>query len=146
MQIKFCYFNQHWNIYLYSGDGNNSLNPKWLDNKETITKDEDGGIYRLTKYEHPEGIPVHTFGFLTHNVKHRPGHGGEWSSNSTAVNKVFNVDIYEIALDQISVAVPMVWLKELLGDKVVWEPDTVYGEWISEIKEYENEQHKWVTL
>lgn len=141
MQIKLCYFNQHWNIYLYTKGGYDS----WINDVETTTITDNRGEYRLRKYNQGT-IPLYAFGFMAKEPKERPGHGGEWSSNSTQINKVFGTDLYEVAVDQISAAVPLEWLKEQLGDRVVWSSDPIYREFITEIKGEENQYHKWVEL
>lgn len=150
MQIKLCYFNQRWNVYLYTTQqGDHGKWKEWLHNEHTQTKpryDQKGNIegeYRLRDYQHPEGFPIYSFGFMYNdaNSKHRPEHGGEWSSNSEAINKEFGIDLIEIAFDQISVAVPFDWLKKLLGDQVIWK-----GREIIEIKGYSNKYHQWVEL
>lgn len=141
MQVKLCYYNQHWNIYLYTTEGYT----KWLENYDQSTIKIDSGEFNLRVYNHPE-IPIHSFGFMASNPKERPGHGGEWSSNSGQINKVFGTNLYEVAVDQISVAVPMDWLKTILGARVTWEPNSIWGEWIVNVKGEANAQDKWVEL
>jgi len=146
MKIKLCWFNQHWNVYLYSDD---SL---WIGNRtEKIIRDETPGHegeYRLREYKHAE-IPIFTFGFFADDAKQRPGHGGEWSSNSPVINRVFGTTLREIAVDQMSVAVPIEWLKELLGDNVewgasMWSPN--YLE-IKSAKDYPNPEYdQWIEI
>lgn len=118
MQIKLCWFNQHWNVYLYTIGGYDSWNVK---NTKIIRDErpEHAGEYRLREYDCVE-IPIFSFGFMADDKHHRPGHGGEWSSNSSNINKIFGTNIIEVAVDQVSVAVPIEWLKELLGDNVEW--------------------------
>jgi hypothetical protein len=145
MEAKLCYFNQHWNIYLYTGNGYESwCHDETLETKRSEEKNHHGE-YRLRKYEHPE-IPIYSFGFFADDESRRPGHGGEWSSNAKHINTIFGTELIEVALDQISVAVPLPWLKELLGDNVVWtggdnicvneiisvptHPNPKYCEWI----------------
>ena len=138
MKVKLCYYNQHWNIYLYSED----QNLKWWENRTLKTVQDNRGEFRLREHKHPE-IPVFTFGFMCNNPKERPGHGGEWSSNSTAINKVFGTDLIEIALDQLACSVSIKWIKELLGDKVKWSTDSIYGHMITEVIGHENTYHAW---
>src|SRR5262245_29048425 len=142
MKIKLCYFNQHWNVYFYTEGGCGS----WLDNPETQTKqDGDRGEYRLRKYNHPE-IPIYSFELWLNDASHRPGHGGEWSSNSMSINRAFGTNLLEVAVDQISVAVPVLWLKAVLGTQVTWKPDDIYGWKITGVKGAENEYDKWTEL
>lgn len=136
MKVKLCYFNNHWNVYLFS-----NTDFDWKD-KTLKTSKNERGEFRLREYKHPE-ITVFSFGFMCHNPVERPGHGGEWSSNSKAINEVFGTDLIEVALDNVSCAVSLKWLKELLGDKVIWEPDDIYGHWITEIPGTEKEWMVW---
>jgi hypothetical protein len=121
----------------------------WCKNPELTTARRDEGThtgeYRLRKYEHPE-IPVYDFGFWTDEPKLRPGHGGEWSSNSEAINKVFGTNLLEIALDQLSVAAPIDWIKEKIGDAVVWEEADIWGHIITEVKGVEKSDSKWIEI
>lgn len=147
MQIRLCYFNEHWNIYLYSTDhtkyGEYNL---WSDNVHEITKRIENGEFRLRDYIHPQGIPVYTFGLMLDNPKERPGHGGEWSSNSRSILMIFNINLLEVALDGIAVAVPIQWIKDVLGDQVIWEDDDIYGYKITHVKGHSNDYMKWVEL
>jgi hypothetical protein len=148
MQVKLCYFNQHWNIYLYTGTNKGFYDAPWINIKPTeqVIVRGDEGEYRLRTYSHPDIPVLCSFGFWYYDEKRRPGHGGEWSSNSRVINEVFGTDLYEVALDQISMAVSLKWLKEVLGDKVVWEPDDIWGSIITHVKGEKNEHDKWVTI
>lgn len=145
MRIRLCYFNQHWNIYLYTKHGAKS----WINFEPTLQtkrrEGKDSGEYRLRSYACLEA-PIYSFGFFCDDPKKRPGHGGEWSSNHTSINQVFGVNLYEIAIDQMSVAVPLEWLKQLLGDRVKWQPDEIWGEWIKSVEGGNNNYYEWVEL
>lgn len=143
MQIKLCYFNQHWNIYFYTEGGYDS----WMNDPEQKVITDETGEYRLRTYQHPV-IPIYSFGYMYNeeNKSRRPGHQGEWSSNSTAINPVFGVNLYEVGVDNISVAVPMDWLKAVLGDQVVWEKHPIYREWIKEVKGVNPDYMKWAEV
>lgn len=148
MEIRLCYFNQHWNIYLYTTTHEEyGAYDTWINNCEEKTIQVDTGEYRLRKYSHP-AIPIHSFGFMYDeaHANQRPGHRGEWSSNSTAINRMFNTTLLEVAVDQISVAVPIEWLKELLGDRVIWETHDIYGHIITHVVGHPNKYESWVTL
>lgn len=137
MKIKLVYFNEIWNVYLYTDNRNWMFQtPELLTIKDEIEGHE--GEYRVRKYAHPE-IPIHTFGWMADNPKQRPGHGGEWSSNSITINKIFKTNLIEIAVDQLSCSVPITWLKELLGNKVQWETcPYYYGEKIVSVDGFKN--------
>ncbi len=142
MILKLCYFNQHWNIYFYSeGISYND----WLKEPELQTITEDRGEYRLRKYKHPE-IPIHSFGFMANEGEYKPGHGGEWSSNSVAINNVFKTNLLEVDVDQISVAVPIDWLKKVMRDNVTWKEDHIYGYKITDVRNQENISNKWIEI
>lgn len=154
MQIKLCWFNQRWNIYLYTnnqeGDYYKDSNT-WSNNPlQTVIRDENpehSGEYRLRTYEHPQNIPVYGFGFFADDPKKRPGHGREWSSNSTTINQVFNTNLTEVALDNISIAVPRDWLEKVMGDKVIWTPCRYYGKSITEVPSCPNPKwDQWIEI
>lgn len=146
MQAKLCYYNEHWNIYLYSKTQEDSSQWKeWIKTEKQITKPTDGGEFRLRTYSHPE-IPIHTFGIFYNDSKKRPGHDGEWSSRAEVINEEFGVDLLDISVDQIAVAVPVEWIKKLLGDNVTWQEADTYGHIITHVKGEENIYHKWVEI
>lgn len=66
---------------------------------ETLIFD-DHGRWRLTEWSDEEGKTFYSFGIKSSGTQ--PGHGGEWSSNSVAINEIFNVDITECAVRQIN--------------------------------------------
>lgn len=141
MEIKLCYFNGYWNPYLYSS------NPSKLIEEFVENKKISGGTMRLTKYKHEEIPCLYSFGLTVNNPKHAPGHGGEWSSNSYEVNKLFGTDLKEVGLDGISMAVSLEWLKSLIGYKATWGT-IVNGEFpvIKTIEGETEEQMKWITV
>ncbi len=145
MQVKLCYFNEHWNIYLYSEHEHTG----WLNSTFTVqtVPTENEGEYRLRTYTHPEIPLLCSFGFMYNeaNKDDRPGHGGEWSSNSMAINKIFGTDLYEVGLDGIGVAISVKWFKHLLGDKLQWQDDDIYGCIITDVKGVENKYMAWTT-
>lgn len=142
MQIKLCYINQHWYVYIYVSDNE----AKEVETKTTRHDNNDRGIYRLTKYTHPEVPEFYSFGFMADNPKERPGHGGEWSSNEGNINKVFGVNIWGVAINQMSLSVPFEWLVKLLGEDVDWQDDDIYTKKIVNVKGIENKDHRWVIL
>lgn len=138
MQIKMCYINQHWYVYLYVNDVFNAHEVKTVRN--------DRGVYRLSKFSHDEIPEAYNFGFMADNPQERPGHGGEWSSNSNAINQAFGTNIWEIAVNNVSISVPFDWLVKLLGDDVDWQDDDIYIKWIKNVKGIENKDHRWIIL
>jgi len=142
MELRLCYFNGYWNPYFYTKDGNYKF-----ETEHEEYKDVSGGKMRLTKYKHDEIPCLYSFGLTIDDPKHKPGHGGEWSSNSYEVNKLFNTDLKEVVVNQMSVAVSLEWLKELLKDKVEWGT-IVNGQFpvIKEIIGEKPEYYKWVTI
>ena len=146
MTIKLCYFNQHWNIYLYSNDEDKNKWSKHMYLTTIIHHEDFDREYRLRKYEHPEIPCLYFFGVYYYDKNKRPGHDGEWSSRSEVINPIFGKDLYEVAVDQTSMAVSLKWLKELLGDKVVWGPFPVWGEVITSVIGENNTPDKWVTI
>lgn len=141
MIIKLCYYNGHWNVYIYTKGGYES----WIKNPDQIIKKGEYGEFRFRTYNYDE-IPIHGFGFMHDDPQRRPGHGGEWSSNSESINPIFGVDVMEVAVDQIGVAVPRKWLKEQLGGNVTWEVLSCYGEVITDIPGKANNRKDWVEL
>lgn len=145
MQIKACYYNQHWNIYLFVKD-----EEKWWEKSTATVKPapiENGeGEIRLRKHTHTEIPCLYTFGIYYNERGKRPGHGGEWSSNPKFINSTFGLDLMDTSINNISCAVSRKWLKEQIGDDVKWEKDDIYEEYITEIKNVENKPHKWITL
>lgn len=111
---KLCWYNQRWNVYLKSEGGYS----KWGAPIETKTIEDNGGVYRLTKYN-VEGLDIFTYGYLTKDLKQRPGHGGEWSSSCQQINSVFNTNLTEIGLDQIACSIDIDVLRGLLGPEYV---------------------------
>ncbi|MHA2180093.1 MAG: hypothetical protein ACXAAH_01580 [Promethearchaeota archaeon] len=112
----------------------------------------ENGLYRLTTYEDVvTGTKFYSFGYLTADAADRPGHRGEWSSNSTMINEIFGVKITECAVKEmndnifISMAHDISHLEEIIPedfevrtDKTVPthysaypKPDKVekYGDW-----------------
>lgn len=141
MRIKLCYINQHWYVYLESEGGDS-----WMKDPITTSVPDAYGTYHLRKYIHPQGIPLFSYGYLADELDKRPGHKGEWSSNYKTINGIFDVNLWGIAFNQMSVAVPFEWIEELLGDRVEWIDDNVYIKKICSIKGHENIPHKWVEL
>ena len=139
MKIKLCWFNQRWNVYLESEGGYN----KW-ETKEVLHKDQDGGMYRLTTYN-VEGYDIYTFGLLTHDIRRRPGHGGEWSSNAQNINEVFGVNLTEIGMDRIAASIDIDVLRVLLGPEYKVVPYSCGHEVLS-ADDSTHEYMQWVTL
>lgn len=142
MEIKLCYFNGYWNPYIYS------TNPSKLIEENVENKKVVGGTMRLTNYKHEEIPCLYSFGLTVDNPKHAPGHGGEWSSNSYEVNKVFKTDLKEVGVDGMSMAVSLEWLKSLITDKVEEWGTIVNGEFpvIKAIKNEMPENMKWISV
>lgn len=139
MKIKLCWFNQHWNVYLYSPKGDRS----W-EIIEVTHKDQDGGMYRLTKYN-VDGETIYTFGLLTHDLKARPGHGGEWSSNPQNINRVFGLNLIHIGMDNVAASIDLDRLKYMLGAKYKIV-ETNWGYEVLDTEESEHTNHEWITL
>lgn len=147
MQIQLSYYNQHWNIYIYSKTKETvGAYNEWLGKHTTETKplkegDKEIGEVRLRTYTHPN-IPLYSYGLMLNEPKQRPGHGGEWSSNSRTINQFFGTNLIEAAVDGIAMAVPVDWIKEILGDKVKWETHDIFG-WIITDIEGQTEKSDW---
>jgi len=111
---------------------------------EITHKDQNGGMYRLTKYN-VDDVEIYSYGFLTHSLKTRPGHGGEWSSNCQNINTVFGLDLTEIGMDGISAAIDIDKLKYMLGVnyKVV---EYTFGHEVLSVDDSVHKNHEWVTL
>lgn len=142
MKAKTCYFNQAFNCYIETGT-DSSYND-WVQIEEK-KKGIQNGILRLTKYQYNE-LEFYTFGYWCLNPKERPGHGGEWSSNPDTIRQHFGIDLLNVGLDHISVAMtygqlfklynPDVYQKDeennivlgLQSDKIVPEYDVWYDE------------------
>jgi hypothetical protein len=92
MKWTYVRINQHFEPYLEVDSYSKIFNE---------IKKVDDGEFRLTTYETNEGLKLYTYGFMATNPNERPGHGGEWSSNSTTINKVFSLNLCGIAVKAI---------------------------------------------
>lgn len=104
-------FNQHGNLYLYGPDKKFSMEQK---------VSNDHGTFRLTTYLAGD-LEIFTFGFYASDPKERPGHGGEWSSNSHAIRQVFGEDLKEIAYNGLACAIRIEDAKELAPQGVTYK-------------------------
>jgi hypothetical protein len=86
MEIKFTRINDSYELYALVAP---------LEKVSEQFKEVPTGIARLTIYQ-SEGVNFYSFGLNTFDNK--PGHGGEWSSNSRYINEVFGTDIIECAV------------------------------------------------
>lgn len=86
MKLKFTRINDYFELYA-------DIEP--LVKVSEQFNEVETGVARLTTYQ-SEGVNFYSFGLNTHENK--PGHGGEWSSNSHYINEVFGVDIVECAI------------------------------------------------
>jgi hypothetical protein len=84
MEIKFIRINEPYEPYITVGS---------YEKLSTIGFKVDGGEYRLTSYKTDEGLWLYTYGFMAKDPKHRPGHGGEWSSRPAIINGIFDTDL-----------------------------------------------------
>ena len=111
--FKGCWinFNDRANLYLYG---------PMVELVETRTVDAWDGQYRLRKYLAGD-LEVFTFGFMATDPRKRPGHGGEWSSNSEQINQVFGVNLRECAYNQIACAIKIEDMKDFAPSNVTYE-------------------------
>jgi hypothetical protein len=86
MEIKFTRINDSYELYALVAP---------LEKVSEQFKEVPTGIARLTTYQ-SEGVNFYSFGLNAFDNK--PGHGGEWSSNSGYINEVFGTDIIECAV------------------------------------------------
>lgn len=124
LRVKLIYFNQRWNVYMYTTAKTGWVDSEWLYKYEQEVKTmvtPEGHMYeaRLRKHTH-DVLPAYSYGHYFFERNHRPGHDGEWSSRCEIINKEFDINIIEVAIDQCSMAVPYEWLKRLMGNLVVW--------------------------
>ncbi len=96
--VKTCYFNETFNVYLYTDRTEQPVKVK-----ETI-RNLSEGRFRLTEYTKC-GLTYYTFGLLTHDERKRPGHKGEWSSNEHTVKELFDLDLIGVGLDGLAVSI-----------------------------------------
>ena len=99
---KLCYFNQTFNLYLYKAQG-----VDWIKRDEQLIEDTFScgkGVLRLTSY-YFDGHTFYSYGLYYNDRNQRPGHGGEWSSNSMFINERFNTDMFECSLNGIACAI-----------------------------------------
>lgn len=141
-QVKLCWFNQRWNVYIQTVDGGYGWN-YWTKVSE-ITKRLNNGTYRLTTYT-SGGLTFYSYGFLTDSLDERPGHKGEWSSNCSNINGVFGMNITEVGIDSMATAIDVGKLEELLGDKYKFV-DTKWGRDILSVDGIIPKDHTWVTI
>lgn len=124
-KITLKFFNNRWNVYA-TGDGisfKDSLT-------ETLTVRSDrspNSEFRLRKHEALQ-IPLYTFGVFDDKKDTRPGHGGEWSSRSSVINSIFDVELIEIAYNNTHCAVSVSDFQKLLGDNAKVSPIVSGGE------------------
>lgn len=85
---------------------------------------------RLTSYKDGDDNLYYSFGLLTKDPIHRPGHGGEWSSNSLAINNFFQKDLRECAVrtekDQVWCAMAIARNDIDLPDNLEWRWDGLF--------------------
>src|SRR5437868_4060870 len=115
LQVTLIYINEYWNVYMETEEGSS----KWYSKYVTNGIFRNGGEYKLRFHAH-EDLYIYSFGFLADDPTQRPGHKGEWSSNAQHINKLFDMELTEVAIDNVAVAVPVQWLKTLFGDRVTW--------------------------
>lgn len=124
--ITFVRINDNFEVHLIV-DSYTKVNEQFIE--------EPQGKFRLTTYVSDEGIKLYTFGYTVYDPKQKPGHGGEWSSNSTCINEKFGVKIAGCAVKCLSDDCPNVlfsmacdieWIKSIKPDCLVWEPRSVY--------------------
>lgn len=84
MEIKFIRINEPYEPYITVGS---------YEKVSEVFLEVGDGKYRLTSYKTDEGLWLYTYGFMAKDSKHRPGHGGEWSSRPAIINGVFDVDL-----------------------------------------------------
>jgi hypothetical protein len=93
MKLKIDFFNGHENFRL------ENLNLTGEVAIKTLRDEDRGGTWRLTTHYTDGGVNVYSFGFLTDDLNERPGHGGEWSSRCEIINKVFDENLTECAIN-----------------------------------------------
>lgn len=137
MRGKLCYFNQTFNVYLYSIS---ERYEDWKTVKETKLRiQNDSATFRLTEYE-VEGFTFYSFGILCDKMEDRPGHKGEWSSNQTMVKELFGLELLPIGLDGIGVSMSYENISKVINpdvfqrgcDSLGLSSETVnpvYGQW-----------------
>jgi hypothetical protein len=58
--------------------------------------------FRLTTFVDELGNKFYDYGLWYKDASQRPGHGGEWSSNPTTINRIFGVHIMECAVKDLT--------------------------------------------
>jgi hypothetical protein len=84
---------------------NYSIEGVYFDHSLTTVKTIIDGhrTWRLSKHVTVEGITFHSFG-ITDPIN-PPGHGGEWSSNTDAINMMFDTNLVECCVDSWACAI-----------------------------------------
>lgn len=117
MKLKTCYFNQAFNVYIETGTDSSSRDWVMVEEKKIPVQN---GVLRLTKY-HYNDLEFYTFGYWCNNPKERPRHGGEWSSNPDSIRQHFGIELLNVGLDSISVAMTYEQLFKLFNPDVYQE-------------------------
>jgi hypothetical protein len=140
MKGKLCYFNQTFNVYLYSIS---ERCEDWKTVKETKLRiHNDSATFRLTEYD-VEGFTFYTFGILCDKMEDRPNHKGEWSSNDSMVKELFGLELLPIGLDGISASMSYDNIAKVINPDVFQRGcsslglsseivNPVYGQWYDE--------------
>ncbi len=114
IKMRACWYNQQWNIHLEG--------VPFIKEPEVTYRTNAKGQFRLTHYGHD----IYSFGYTTFDTDERPGHGGEWSSNSMAINKEYNIQLTEIGVDGFAMAIKTDILKSILPKSMKLEMSSLF--------------------
>jgi len=124
MKTTLCYFNQKYNLYL--NDDNIVLNSldsteftARISNKADFGDKMKHGILRLTIYQY-KSLFFYSFGIFYDEEQDRPGHNGEWSSNSDYIYLMTGIRLFETSLNRFSVAIPQDKVLDLINDDIFY--------------------------
>lgn len=112
-------YNDRANLHLFGPEVD------WRTGDEKTIERSNGDVFRLTAHK-AGSLTVYTFGLMCKDPKERPGHGGEWSSNSDTINEMFGVDIRECGYNGISCAID-------INDMKAFAPAGVYYAGLSQL-------------
>ena len=105
MKVKLCFYNEHFNVFFNAPKMQESWK-KIAEERKRIIDDEKGyeGTLRLSKYI-VNDLEVYTFGILFDEMRARPGHKGEWSSNEEYIKQMFGDDLVPVGVGGISASI-----------------------------------------
>lgn len=116
VMIEAAYYNGQWNINLKSED-------IAIEKTNEQEQRDERGSYRLSYYDNG----IYSYGYTVDNDADKPGHGGEWSSNTARIGHVFGIDLIAIGVNGFAKAINVNTLKSWLPDGMKMSDDGLFN-------------------